>query len=88
MEKLEENLDYYIKKDPSDDKAVLRAVLARNKTKFFLSTAGKLVQSLMDLYTITLVQEFMKFIELENYTEDQWWSAAYTGALLVFIKIF
>jgi hypothetical protein len=43
VEKLEEHLNYYIKKDPSDDKAVLRAVLARNKTKFFISTAGKLV---------------------------------------------
>lgn len=43
MEKLEEHLNYYIKKDPSDDQAVLKAVLARNKTKFILSTAGKLV---------------------------------------------
>ena len=49
-------MNYYIKKDPADDKAIIKAVLARNKTKFILLTAGKLVQSLLDLYTITLVQ--------------------------------
>ena len=43
LESLEENLTHYLKKDPSDEKAVLKAVVAPYKTKFILATLGKLV---------------------------------------------
>ena len=56
MEALGGHLDHYLKKDPSDKQAVLKAVVARNKINFFLSTLGKLVQTLIDLYVVTLIQ--------------------------------
>ena len=56
MEALGGHLDHFLKKDPSDKQAVLKAVIARNKTNFILSTLGKLVQTLIDLYVVTLIQ--------------------------------
>ena len=43
VEALEGHLIYYLKKDPSDKQAVLRAIVGRNKANFIMITLGKLI---------------------------------------------
>ena len=70
VDKLKIHLDYYIEKDPNDKRAVMKAILAWQKYRLFLTAIVKIFQSLSDIYVISKIQSFMEFVELETYTDE------------------
>ena len=70
VDRLQSNLDYYIKKDPTDKRAVMKAALAWHKNRLILTTVVEIFQSFTEIYVIAQIQTFMKFVELETYTEE------------------
>ena len=88
IEKMEKNIDYYVAKDPKDENAVFKGVLACHTTRYILFCLGRLFQSMLGIYLVMLMKQLVAFVELEKHDDTQWWDAAKAGLLLVLTKLF
>ena len=86
---LEENMKYYITKEPNSKNSVIKGVFMTNATKFIAFVLCKIVLSSADLCIPYLISEFVKYIEEENpaeYKTPQW---AFTIAMgILFLELF
>jgi hypothetical protein len=86
--KLEDNMQYYLKKDPESKNSVIKAIFATNGWMFFLFVVGKLILTVLELAIPVLMKEFITFMEEDNppeYMTSAW--AVKVGVSLMVVKV-
>ena len=73
VEKLQKNMDYYVKKDPSDKNAILKGVLVTNKDRYVMFLACKLLLCSIGMYVPVLMKQFVDYIESEDTGDSRQW---------------
>ena len=85
---LEENMLYYIKKEPDSKNSVPKAIFATFGYKYCIFVLGKLILTVLECAIPVLLKEFMSYMEAEEPAEHQttMWAVKIALALL-FIKV-
>ena len=73
VKKLQENIDFYVKKDPKDELAVFRGVLVTNKQRYMIFLAAKMLLCSIGLYVPILMKQFIDYIESDDTDDSQAW---------------
>ena len=68
--RLEENLNYYVKKDPKDKYGVFKGVLNTHKQRFAIFLSAKLMLCIIGLYVPILMASFIEYLEREDNIGD------------------
>ena len=65
-EKLQKNMDYYVKKDPKDEYAVFKGVVATSYDRYALFLTCKMLLCSIGLYVPVLMKQFIEYVENED----------------------
>ena len=76
----------YFEKTPDDKNAVLKALLYTYKRRCLLFCFGKLLKSMLSIYIISLVKNFLQFVEQDSVEPGQWRDAIFTGFMIIFTQ--
>ena len=66
IKKLEDSMEYYLKKDPDSKNSVIKAVWDINKWWFLIFILGRLVETVCQMSTPVLIKELAEYLEADK----------------------
>ena len=89
VDKLERNMDYYVKKDPKDKYSVLKGVVATHWDRYIFFCAVRFLLCVIGTYIPVLMKHFVDYIESEDDGDhEKWQRAAMIGCTIMMLKLF